>query len=251
MNGALDGETLASLPQPFGTLASQMPPIEAEVLLNNANLDAVGSTDLLAELQETLQGWPGQPGQLMHVPYVLSADECANLRDVVDGALDDPRRRMLQRQGLVDGAPEFQQNISDDQLASLIGEDAVGRVWQLAACMYRQARPGALDALCAEMGADVPSCPACWWIYIRRYTPDTRPWFGARVAHHRTLRTSMAGIGCCMSDGLHPDSAFGLAPCRLPLRSFAPYGQRGARRRRPARGREARRHLDRTARGCG
>lgn len=175
-----------SLPPPFDVLASRMAPLERALLVDNADPETISSVALLDELQATLQDWPGEPGQFAQESGILTADQCSDLCSVVDGSLDDPRRLFLQRRGLADGALEFQQDLSKEQLTLLVGEEGMARLWALAErCYHEMVRPhapvasvvpegdgGSADASAAQLLGE------CWWIYVRRYSPSTRPWFG-------------------------------------------------------------------------
>jgi hypothetical protein len=113
-----------------------------------------------------------------------------------------PRCRLIasviRYDGLVDGALEWQLNLrSREALTAVIGIDAVEKLWALAAAHYAEMRCAPLidrpscgmRPRCASetpppsAPEDVAALPQCWWIYIRQFDANTRPWFQFHYDH--------------------------------------------------------------------
>jgi len=87
-------------------------------------------------------------------PQALSPEACARLRAAVDA-------ERQARCDSVDGAPDHQLNLSRERLESLVGVAATGLLWSL---------PAKFAAKPRELGEGSVE------IFVRRYTPDSRPW---------------------------------------------------------------------------
>lgn len=163
------------LPEPYPRLAAEkMGPLERALIAGNAKVTEVQPAALLEELDrgERLHYPIGPQSQFAYVPAVLSRAECARLRAFAEAAITQPDGKPWCTQGdSVDEALEWQLDLYDGraQLVELLGERAVSRLWRLADEHHGRMRPVPLVASCAA--------PECWWVYIRRYTPRTRPWF--------------------------------------------------------------------------
>ena len=132
--------------------AQRMPNISRRLLLEHADPHSVAPSLLLEELQlpaETVS--LGAP--VLRRPGLLSDDACATLRDAVD---HDHR----EKPDSVDGAPDHQLNLSREQLVALIGTATVEALWSLPVELQGEATTPLVDAQ----------------IFVRRYTPETRPW---------------------------------------------------------------------------
>ena len=137
-------------------------------------------TDLGA-LCEGLGHQPPQESALdvLRLSQVINAKECAALRAAVDAnqsCLPDS----------VDKMPEHQLDLSQPELASLIGMDAMARLWLLPKRLFSQRASGIPNGSSDSSDSDEPMGPS--WIhpepkyraeiFIRRYSNDTRPWIG-------------------------------------------------------------------------
>ena len=90
-------------------------------------------------------------------PEVLSCEECAVLRRAVDARRD-------QEDDTVDGAPDHQLNLSEAELCSLVGAEAVARIVGAAREFDRRRRGKARELPIVE-------------VFARRYALEERPWF--------------------------------------------------------------------------
>lgn len=173
------------IPPAFVALAAAMPPLIRSLIVDNADPSGLREDDVLRSLglePAEVSRMPSYPGlrslellrllpkssfsrcDVQRVPQALSADACAALRRAVDaarfGAADS-----------VDGALDYQLNLELPALEELIGVEAVRRLWAMAA-----------DALASRPDDGPPPCSStpqeeAHEIFIRRYTPTTRPWF--------------------------------------------------------------------------
>lgn len=162
-----------SLPDEFIEVTSCMGPLERALVVTNAPTAAIDAAALVEELSlrdRLLHCATG--GAVIKKAGVLGPAECSALRDAVNAAA---LSAASQKSGRVDGALEWQLNLSHQQLTNLIGDEAVARVWACAARHDRALRPAPMP-----QRAEVPSqarAPECWWVYVRRYSPRTRPFF--------------------------------------------------------------------------
>lgn len=132
--------------------AQRMPPLSRRLLLEHGDVQSVPAEALLHEL-----GMPSDTVSLaapvLSKAHLLSPEACATLREVVD-------REQSERVDTVDGAGDFQVNVSHERLAELIGVAAVETIWALP----RKLQEGAVFQ------------PNDAKAFIRRYAADTRPW---------------------------------------------------------------------------
>ena len=129
--------------------AQRMPAASRALLLEREEPQSVASSALLEELQLS-KDEADLDAQVVRKKGMLTAQACATLRT----AVDHERRETADT---VDGAADHQLNVSRERLAGMIGEEAVEALWRL---------PGEV--------LDEPPTDA--QVFIRRYTPDTRPW---------------------------------------------------------------------------
>lgn len=149
LDGAL-ASMLQSVQTEFLFQAQRMPAISRRLLLEHSDPQDVSAAALLDELQmppETVS--LGAP--VLEYPGFLPPDACATLRGAVD-------RESQAKVDSVDGAPDHQLNLTREQLVDLVGASIVDSLWRLPNELLGS--PTASEAL----------------IFVRRYTPSTRPW---------------------------------------------------------------------------
>lgn len=155
---------LPTLPAGYAQLAAQMLPLVRSLVVGNADPSLVIAQEVLNQLD--LPTWVANEEEfvLEQVPEVLSAAQCAKARSAVDAA-------SFSRMDSVDDALEFQLNLSKDSLAALVGEEAIGRLWaNVKRCYAGLTFEGSVPGLTRALQEPHE-------IFIRRYTPSTRPWF--------------------------------------------------------------------------
>ena len=146
----------------FCEAAQQMPPLSQQLLLLNEEPMNVPPAALLDEVglpmdmrEATERASMSGEREVLQKPGVLPAVACAALRAAVDA-------NRQEKVDSVDGAPDHQLNIGHDRLRALVGAPAAARLWAL------------VPELLAG-GGGVPRLEQAE-IFIRRYSPDTRPW---------------------------------------------------------------------------
>jgi hypothetical protein len=152
------GPSTPPLPPPFAAAALAMPPLLRALLVDNVSPDTIDAAALSAQLDALPLGLPaGGKTDAMAVAGLLDPAQCAALRDAVDG-------RHEHELDTVDGADDLQLNLSADELAALVGAEAVASIHGVA---------HALDVQRGGSGArELPLVEA----FVRRYCPDSRPW---------------------------------------------------------------------------
>jgi len=215
----------SSLPCGYAELACKMPPSVRDLVVHNAAAGKFTANDVLRslgmpeleqrarpsyaglrslELLKLLPSAVGSAADIESVPKALQTNACSALREAVDeasfSALDS-----------VDGCTDYQLNLSRQDLEALVGPAAVCRLWSLAMGMLRRERSlprvEATDQLTAGGAADVEPHE----IFVRRYSPSTRPWFPfhkdrSEVTVNVALSSDSAHGGgrliCLLSSGL-------------------------------------------------
>ena len=113
----------------FRVQAHRMPSLSRRLLLEGAEPSSVAPEALFEDLQLTLdvqqsaRNGLASASAVLRVPGTLSAIACARLRAAVDS-------EHQQRCDTVDGAPDYQLNMSVDRLTELIGSSTVAALWQ-------------------------------------------------------------------------------------------------------------------------
>jgi hypothetical protein len=189
----------------FQVRAERMPSLVRELLVDGRNPTTVAPDKLLRCL-----GLPVRPGvaeqrypelrSLSLLPRAappersgpevlraraLSAAACAALRTVVDA-----ERRTTKDS--IDGGAEHQRNVDRAELVRLIGEREVEALWALPHAFLR--RRGGVDATAAASERPL----AEGYMFIRRYSADTRPWIpfhADRAAVTVNVSLTEAGVG--------------------------------------------------------
>ena len=133
----------------FQWQAQRMPAASRALLLEREETKSVDSSALLEELKLSADEVDLR-ARAVRKTRVLTAEACATLRSAVD-------RERRTKADSVDGAADHQLNVSRERLTGMIGKEAVEALWRLP----------------AEVLAEPPTDAE---IFIRRYTPDTRPW---------------------------------------------------------------------------
>ena len=186
-----DGGPNERLPEPFADIAARMGPVERSVLVEAADLSTADVQALLQELEldnRLLFSWIGAAPPV-EMPQVLTESQCTTLRETVDEAALAAAGHAGNTE--IDGALEWQLNLSPQRLADLIGADTVARLSAAAEDNLSQMRPAPLPAHSAgaSCSQSSPPCPLpCVWAYIRRYSATTRPWF---QFHYDACRVTM------------------------------------------------------------
>ena len=195
-----------------------------DALLDSLGLEPHYAEHSYAELRSLrllrmARGLPPEPplthasdADLLRRPGALSPAACRALCDLVDS---DARRSAAADS--VDGAPDHQVDISSGaQLAELIGEADARALWQLAA-EFRHARHHGSTPNSARHGAwsrrgdggdgggggggaspsATPESISPSEIFVRRYTPNTRPWIPFHCDRAAcTINVSLADDAC-------------------------------------------------------
>ena len=154
--------------------AERMPKLARALLIEGVAPSSVSPADLLDDLGMSVyerslsQRAIASDRAVLGRSGVLSPEACAKLR----AAVDSERRQMCDS---VDGAPDHQLNLSRVELEGLIGTEEVRRVWAMATRALVKLRPN-------EYGDDEEDESAealldAHEIFVRVYTPHTRPWF--------------------------------------------------------------------------
>ena len=188
MEGAAD-----AVPEPFVRIASEMGPIERSVLLDH-KASSVDVQGLLRELEcdhRSLYSWVG--ASVGHSEAVLTPAECAALRGAVESsAIAAQQSAEANRE--IDGAMEWQLNLSPERLDELVGAGAVERLRAFAWRHFERCRPAPLTPhvgggdSATEQSRRTPPLPCVVWAYIRRDSAATRPWF---YFHHDATRVTV------------------------------------------------------------
>jgi hypothetical protein len=184
-------------------LLENLPPVQRELLLEQCDPATVSVDDLVVSLGGTLsaappghlqsmralrvaQGLAPEPpravcsaSELIQREAVLSTEQCAALRAAVDEAVLTKRGTKRSNSGEADTEEAHREALKDhlfarafrnqlsltrEGLEGLIGPDAVRELWRIAASVPLP--PGA-----AACGDDAPV-----EIFVRRYTPEDRPY---------------------------------------------------------------------------
>lgn len=194
-DGDDESPELAGLSKEFAAAANQMMPALRLLLVENIDpcdipVDALFSALRMgATIDRELHDNANREGGVLHAPAVLSAPACAILRAKVD----ETRRTDADE---VDDLPMHQLDLSPPELEELIGYREARRLWRLPAAYLRWKLDGedesaeearlhdeavAAAADDADGGgaaaADGPLPPHFRQCFVRRYSPDSRPWF--------------------------------------------------------------------------
>ena len=179
------------LPPAFAALAEALPPPVRALLVENAPpssvpfralLESLGLEEQYKEhtysdlrslrLLRLARGLPAEPPRthatsedVLRRKGALSSFACLALRRLVD---DDAKRSVAADS--VDGAPDHQVDLSGSgALAELVGAAEASRLWELAAAFRRQC-----EGICDDDDKDAAEEPS--ELFVRRYTPESRPW---------------------------------------------------------------------------
>ena len=156
-------------------------PLDEELQLSSAEPQL-----LLDELQLSADA-VALDAPVLRRPRLLSPEACAALR----GAVDRERRTVADS---IDGAPNHQLNLSRERLAELIGEAAVSALWELPLALGETKSGGAAS------DARAPPPPQ---VFVRRYTPETRPWTPWHVDRAAvTVNVALSEEGSCVGGEL-------------------------------------------------
>ena len=125
----------------------------------------------------------GAEAEVLHVDSALEPVACEACRKAVDAA-------SFSAADSVDGCTDFQLNCTRKELEEFVGKRRVAQLWSVANKALRHFRgeedwPSDEEELEEEEGSEEqldkpesnPSLLDAHEIFIRRYTPDTRPWF--------------------------------------------------------------------------
>eukprot|EP00966_Prymnesium_polylepis_P215250 4984939-Prymnesium_polylepis.1 len=133
----------------FAEQATRMPAIVRSLIVDNAEATSCSANDLLRALGlpeirapppgggaalrslallDLLPRSVGSTTDVKHVERALGADACARLRDAVDASAASAAAAA----DSVDGCPDHQLNLSQEELWRLIGESEAARLWRLA-----------------------------------------------------------------------------------------------------------------------
>ena len=174
----------------FAAQIEKMPAQVQRLLVMNGEPDAECPLDLINQLNITTavrmkaMSGLGSKRAILMKPDILSAGACAKLRLV----MDSHRQTKIDS---VDGAPDFQRNLTKGELKGIIGPDALERLWQLPLAFVAHGSTGTQEAALADGGASatpqvtdsrvalMAQQPSEDWevgIFVRRYTAGTRPW---------------------------------------------------------------------------
>ena len=165
----------------YAVLAQSMDPLVRALLVDHADPAHVDIAELFRalKLDGSRHEWHSRHGDAMRtVRAALDSDQCATLRAAVDGA-------QMELVDSVDGLLEYQLNLTADTFEALVGQRTVNTLHGIAQdCFHQLYRYGPMDGVTREAARDVGMCtsPALpeepHEIFIRRYSPTTRPWFG-------------------------------------------------------------------------
>jgi hypothetical protein len=168
-NDAALGELVAS---EFRWQALRMPPICRLLLLERGDPSSVEPEDLMGELSLSdddlvdIRSALDTKGNLamLHTKEALPPDGCRRLREAVGAEIQ-------QKADTVDGAPDYQLNLSRERLDAIIGPAAAAALWSI---------PPAFSDLVGtrfpEQSRDLDLDVSNAEIFLRRYTAATRPW---------------------------------------------------------------------------
>ena len=158
------GEALedGTLPSEFAHVAAAMPPCVRRLLVQGVDPQSVSLEELLDDLKlDTLR-----EADVMGVPNVLNAATCAACRQLVD-------KECKTDVDTVDGCPDYQVNVTYEQLAGLIGSAAARSICvelPVALCERNPSvhRPEVVEELRRQK--------LRMEVFLRRYTAESRPW---------------------------------------------------------------------------
>eukprot|EP00931_Biecheleriopsis_adriatica_P060803 TRINITY_DN36524_c0_g1_i1.p1 TRINITY_DN36524_c0_g1~~TRINITY_DN36524_c0_g1_i1.p1 ORF type:complete len:640 (+),score=102.58 TRINITY_DN36524_c0_g1_i1:26-1945(+) len=138
----------------FRKEVTKMPVLLKQLLVDGLDPLLADPMDLLRELhlpedtfRQAMEGLMDQDGQMLtECERMLSAEQCAKLRCCVDSSIQQGR-------DTIDGCPDFQRNVTKQDLEEMLGYDKVRQLWQLPRTTVQ------------HVGA-----------FMRRYSVETRPW---------------------------------------------------------------------------
>ena len=160
--------SIPSFPLSFATISAEFETAERLLIVDNQDPATIAAAH--EAISRRIGEWPCWSRSTRWVSYhsdILTKDQCAAVRNAVDFHLNEPASQV---KGAADGGLEFQLNLSSFELGELIGEQALSGIFALAEAHYKSLRPRAL-------ARHQFHSPECCWIFARRYTADTRPWF--------------------------------------------------------------------------
>ena len=185
-----DDQRLPPLSSEYAALAEAMPPLARSLVVYNVEPALCDAQNVLDELG--LVGWyADEPGLTVEsVSELLTADECAAARGALDDAAQQRADAGTFSRDSVDNAPDFQLSLTREGLAAILGAHAVEKMWVHAARCREEMR----------IGTHVPGTwssrlPEAHEIFIRRYSPLTRPWFPFHADR------SQLSLNVALSDG--------------------------------------------------
>ena len=184
---AVDGLRPA-LPPSYVPHATVLPLPVYRLLVDNCDPSSVGADEILCALayDNTKHDWAsrlrdsGVP-QVINVPGTLDRDQCALLRQAVDGAT-------MSAMDSVDGLLEFQLSLDTQGFKAFLGKEGLGeqtleRLTALAhQCHHELCKPLSAEAdeaaRASGVQATTPALPELpHEVFIRRFSDGTRPWF--------------------------------------------------------------------------
>ena len=208
----------------YAALRDKMPAIERALVVDNARTEPFSAAELIEALglTDTERDWETRlcrADDIQHVDSALSPAECGALRAAVDAAalsgkavvghgsaapsyVDTEDGWQAEADG--GGRQDFMQlALTRETLSDIIGEDAVGRLWALAATRSHRAAAAVAVAAAAAVSAEETAAVAAEEphnIFARRYTPLRGvPWC---PFHHDVSR-------CTVNVALSEDAAHG------------------------------------------
>ena len=178
--GEAQGEFLAQ--------AQRMPHLSRRLLLEGADPASVDPEALFKDLrlsdadQDAARRGLDSASAVLRRPNVLPPAACASLRAAVDA-------EHSQRCDTVDGAPDYQLNLSVERLDELIG-GASAALWQLSSDFL-----GANASSAAELAGASE-------IFVRRYAAGSRPWNPFHTdSSALTINVALSGDGVAFGGG--------------------------------------------------
>ena len=181
-------EVLAALPAGYAELAQKMGPAVRSLVVHNADPSKVPVDDVLDDLGmpkvapcppsysglrslsllNMLPKPTGRATDILRVDEALRPEACAELRRAVNQA-------SFSAADSVDGCTDYQLNLTRPELEALVGADAVDRLWSMAHGALQRFRSETMSH--KDQVASTSQLLEAHEIFVRRYTPSTRPWF--------------------------------------------------------------------------
>jgi hypothetical protein len=169
--------------------AARMPPVSRRLLLEHVDPQRESPEALLDELKLS-SDFVSLDAPILRRASALSPEACAALRKLVDNERNDTM-------DTVDGAPTHQINLSHESLAALVGAATLESLLRLPAELLGGGAP-----------VDTREAKA----FVRRYSPDTRPWNPFHVDSYRvTINVALSDEAACVGGRLLALRADGVA----------------------------------------